>query len=97
MINNDMYYKKYLKYKKKYTELKGQIGGECPSSNNGYTKAELFKKGCPIGMFDIKSITKEEIDIYNNNKITIYDLIKAGFSKEELISAGFDVSKLQDS
>lgn len=86
MINNDIYYKKYLKYKSKYAELKGQYGGVCPDSNEGYTKAQLIKIGCTKDKFDISSITREEIDAYNNDKITLENLIIAGFSLSEIIT-----------
>ena len=101
MINNDIYYKKYLKYKSKYAELKGQIGGECPESNEEYTKAQLIKIGCTKDKFDISSITKEEIDAYNNDngnsdKITLADLIKADFLDNELIALGFTVEDIRE-
>ena len=99
MINNDIYYKKYLKYKKKYTELKGQIGGECPSSKEEYTKAQLIKLGCTKDKFEISSIKKKEIDTYNNDKtdkITINDLINARFTVKELKDAGFTIKELKD-
>ena len=86
MINNDIYYKKYLKYKSKYAELKGQNGSECPESNEGYTKAQLIKMECTKDKFDISSITREEIDVYNSDKITLADLIKADFSLLEIIT-----------
>jgi hypothetical protein len=30
MFNKDLYYKKYLKYKKKYIDLQSQLGGHVP-------------------------------------------------------------------
>ncbi len=99
MINNDIYYKKYLKYKSKYTELKGQIGGECPSYSNGNTKADLIKLGCTKNTFNISSITREEIDAYNNTikkNITINDLNNAGFTVDELKRLGFTIDELKN-
>ena len=97
MINNDIYYKKYLKYKKKYTKLKGQIGGECPSSNKGYTKAQLIKQGCTKDKFDISSITRKEIDDHNQKtgmkteQITFHDLKRARFIYDEIKALGFNI------
>ena len=87
MVKDNSYYKlKYLKYKSKYAELKGQNGSECPESNKEYTKAQLIKMGCTKDKFDISSITKDEIDAYNNDNITLADLKKAGFSLLEIIT-----------
>lgn len=102
MINNDKYYKKYLKYKSKYVELKGQIGGTCPSSSNGYSKVQLIKLGCTKDKFEISSITKKEIIDHNKetikteNRITTYELNNAGFTVDILKRLGFTVDELKN-
>jgi hypothetical protein len=62
-FNNDLYKKKYLKYKIKYIELKKQFGGTLPSSES----QEEFQKRIKAAVMPLSLATAETPEIWSEN------------------------------
>ena len=51
-MENDIYKKKYLKYKRKYLELLSQRGGVCKNQNIPEPYCKIIEEPCPVGSSD---------------------------------------------
>lgn len=100
MKDQDNYYLKYLKYKKKYLELKGGSNSiKCKGKN-----MEMRSLSNPFGysIFSLENLYRhfgncfnEErfanfLDIARNNNVTVLDMVNAGFTYHQLIVSGID-------